>query len=132
MNITATVPEKMLQIQGVTRLVQATNDDDNLRMYLSFAQPVLNSSEQILSALTVTDAVLTPTNRSTLGNRRFGYVVSSSSSYNCWLLYFSTSATYVYLLCSLIRWLVHVLGLFDSLIVSCFSDMLLCMILLTN
>jgi hypothetical protein len=78
MNITATVPEKMLQIQGVTRLVQATNDDNNLRMYLSFAQPVLNSSEQILSALTATNAVLTPTNRSTLGNRRFGYVVSSS------------------------------------------------------
>ncbi|XP_021303081.1 uncharacterized protein LOC8065336 isoform X2 [Sorghum bicolor] len=79
MNITATVPEKMLQIQGVTRLVQATNDDNNLRMYLSFAQPVLNSSEQILSALTATDAVLTPTNRSTLGNRRFGYVVNKMS-----------------------------------------------------
>ena len=86
MNITATVPEKMLQIQGVTRLVQATNDDNNLRMYLSFAQPVLNSSEQILSALTATDAVLTPTNRSTLGNRRFGYVVSSSSSSSTYLL----------------------------------------------
>ncbi|CAD6332593.1 unnamed protein product [Miscanthus lutarioriparius] len=79
MNITATVPEKMLQIQGVTRLVKATNDDNNLRMYLSFAQPVLNSSEQILSALTATDAVLTPTNRSTLGNRRFGYVVNKMS-----------------------------------------------------
>jgi len=81
MNITATVPEKMLQIQGVTRLVQATNDEEGLRIYLTFAQPVLNSSEQILSALTATDAVLTPTNRSTLGKRRFGYVVSSSSSY---------------------------------------------------
>ncbi|OEL29984.1 hypothetical protein BAE44_0008997 [Dichanthelium oligosanthes] len=80
MNITATVPEKMLQIQGVTRLVQATNDEKDLRVYLSFAQPVLNSSEEILSALTATDAVLTPTNRSTLGNRRFGYVVSSDSS----------------------------------------------------
>lgn len=79
MNITATVPEKMVQIQGVTRLVQATNDDDGLiRIYLTFAQPVLNSSEQILSALRTTDAVrLTPTNRSTLGNRRFGYVVST-------------------------------------------------------
>jgi hypothetical protein len=80
MNITATVPEKMLEIQGVTRLVQATNDEKDLRIYLSFAQPVLNSSEEILSVLKATDAVLTPTGRSTLGNRRFGYVVSSDSS----------------------------------------------------
>ncbi|XP_066364256.1 uncharacterized protein [Miscanthus floridulus] len=79
MNITATVPEKMLQIQGVTRLVQATNDEEGLRIYLAFAQPVLNSSEQILSALTATGAVLTPTNRSTLGKRRFGYVVNKMS-----------------------------------------------------
>jgi len=80
MNITTTVPEKMLEIQGVTRLVQATNDENDLRIYLSFAQPVLNSSEEILSVLKATDAVLTPTDRSTLGNRRFGYVVSSDSS----------------------------------------------------
>lgn len=80
MNITATVPEKMLQIQGVTRLVQATNDEKDLRVYLSFAQPVLNSSQEILTALTATGAILTPTKRSTLGNRRFGYVVSSDSS----------------------------------------------------
>ncbi|WVZ99824.1 hypothetical protein U9M48_045067, partial [Paspalum notatum var. saurae] len=79
MGITATVPEKMLQIQGVTRMVQATNDA--IRVYLSFAQPVLNSSAQILSALTATGgAVLTPTNRSTLGNRRFGYLVNKISS----------------------------------------------------
>ncbi|CAN6336588.1 unnamed protein product [Urochloa humidicola] len=79
MNISATVPEKMLEIQGVTRLVQATNDDKDLRVYLSFAQPVLNSSEEILSVLKATGAVLTPTNRSTLGNRRFGYVVNKIS-----------------------------------------------------
>lgn len=82
MNITATVAEKMVQIQGVTRLVQASNEEEGLRIYLAFAQPVLNSSEQILRALTATDAVavhLTPTNRSTLGNRRFGYVVKKMS-----------------------------------------------------
>ncbi|RLM98408.1 hypothetical protein C2845_PM06G03680 [Panicum miliaceum] len=80
MNITATVPERMLEIQGVPRLVQATNDEKDLRIYLSFAQPVLNSSEEILSVLKATDAVLTPTGRSTLGNRRFGYVVSESAA----------------------------------------------------
>ncbi|CAN6354087.1 unnamed protein product [Urochloa humidicola] len=79
MKITATVPEKMLEIQGITRLVQATNDEKGLRVYLSFAQPVLNSSEEILSVLKATNAVLTPTNRGTLGNRRFGYIVNKIS-----------------------------------------------------
>ncbi|KAL6618646.1 hypothetical protein ACP70R_033785 [Stipagrostis hirtigluma subsp. patula] len=79
MNITATIPEKMLQIEGATRLVEATNDEKDLRIYLSFAEPVLNSSVEILSVLKATDAVLTPTNRSTLGNRRFGYIVNKIS-----------------------------------------------------
>lgn len=76
MNITASIPEKLLQIQGATRVVEATNDDRELRIYLSFAEPVMNSSAEVLAALTATGAVLTPTNRSTLGNRRFGFVVS--------------------------------------------------------
>jgi hypothetical protein len=80
MNITAAIPAKLLQIRGVTRLVQASNDAKDLRVYLSFAQPVLNSSAEILSVLKATGAVLTPTNRSTLGNRRFGYVVRSFPS----------------------------------------------------
>ncbi|XP_051216835.1 uncharacterized protein [Lolium perenne] len=79
MNITATIPEKLLQIEGATRLVQATNDDRELRIYMSFAEPVMNSSAEILAALSATGAVLTPTNRATLGNRRFGYVVSKIS-----------------------------------------------------
>lgn len=75
MKITGAIPEKLLQIEGSTRVVEATNDDRDLRVYLSFAEPVMNSSAEILAALTATDAVLTPTNRSTLGNRRFGYIV---------------------------------------------------------
>ncbi|TVU20097.1 hypothetical protein EJB05_36290 [Eragrostis curvula] len=78
-NITTSIPEKLLQIQGAMRLVQATNDAKDLRIYLTFAQPVLNSSAQILSVLKATDAVLTPTNRSTLGNHRFGYLVNKVS-----------------------------------------------------
>jgi hypothetical protein len=69
MNITAAIPAKLLQIRGVTRLVQASNDAKDLRVYLSFAQPVLNSSAEILSVLKATGA--------TLGNRRFGYLVRS-------------------------------------------------------
>ncbi|KQJ99956.1 hypothetical protein BRADI_3g46247v3 [Brachypodium distachyon] len=80
MKITGAIPEKLLQIEGSTRVVEATNDDRDLRVYLSFAEPVMNSSAEILAALTATDAVLTPTNRSTLGNRRFGYIVNKISS----------------------------------------------------
>ncbi|XP_062232343.1 uncharacterized protein LOC133929552 isoform X3 [Phragmites australis] len=79
MSITTSIPEKLLQIQGAARVVEATNDEKGIRIYLSFAQPVLNSSAQILTVLKATDAVLTPTNRSTLGNRRFGYVVNKIS-----------------------------------------------------
>uniref|UniRef100_A0ACD5ZK20 Uncharacterized protein n=1 Tax=Avena sativa TaxID=4498 RepID=A0ACD5ZK20_AVESA len=79
MNITATIPEKLLQIEGATRVVEATNDERELRIYLSFAEPVMNSSAEVLAALTATGAALTPTNRTTLGNRRFGYVVSRIS-----------------------------------------------------
>jgi hypothetical protein len=80
MNIGSSIPEKLLQIEGATRVVEATNDDKDLRVYLSFAEPVMNSSSQILAALTATDAILTPTNRSTLGNRRFGYLVKRTSN----------------------------------------------------
>ncbi|KAM0922077.1 hypothetical protein ACQ4PT_006412 [Festuca glaucescens] len=79
MNITATIPEKLLQIEGATRVVQATNDDRELRIYMSFAEPVMNSSAEILAALSATGAALTPTNRTTLGNRRFGFVVNKIS-----------------------------------------------------
>ncbi|EMS45293.1 hypothetical protein TRIUR3_28115 [Triticum urartu] len=80
MNITASIPQKLLQIQGAMRVVEATNDDRELRIYMSFAEPVMNTSAEILAALTATGAVLTPTNRSTLGNRRFGFVVNKISS----------------------------------------------------
>ncbi|XP_006655660.1 uncharacterized protein LOC102706200 isoform X2 [Oryza brachyantha] len=80
MSIGSSIPEKLIEIEGASRVVQATNDERELRIYLSFAQPVINSSAQILAALTATDAVLTPTNRSTLGNRRFGYLVNRTSN----------------------------------------------------
>ncbi|KAM3329419.1 hypothetical protein ACQJBY_026473 [Aegilops geniculata] len=80
MNITASIPQKLLQIQGAMRVVEATNDDRELRIYMSFAEPVMNTSAEILAALTATGAVLTPTNRSTLGNRRFGFLVNKISS----------------------------------------------------
>uniref|UniRef100_A0A0D9WKK1 Bacterial Ig-like domain-containing protein n=1 Tax=Leersia perrieri TaxID=77586 RepID=A0A0D9WKK1_9ORYZ len=80
MSIGSSIPEKMLQIEGATRVVEATNDDRELKIYLSFAEPVMNSSLEILAALSATDAVLTPTNRSTLGNRRFGYLVKRTSN----------------------------------------------------
>ncbi|XP_008791189.1 uncharacterized protein LOC103708166 [Phoenix dactylifera] len=79
-NLTTHIPKKLLQLDGKIRTVEATNNDKNLRIYLSFSEPVLNSSEEILSVLHSSRGLLSPTNRNTLGNRRFGYVVHNISS----------------------------------------------------
>ncbi|XP_073108633.1 uncharacterized protein [Elaeis guineensis] len=62
------------------RTVEATNNEKNLRIYLSFSEPVLNSSEEILGVLHLSSGLLSPTNRNTFGNHRFGYVVHNISS----------------------------------------------------
>lgn len=80
MNLTTGIPEKLLQLDGKIRTVEATNDDKNLRIYLSFSEPVLNSSEEILGVLHASSGLLSPTNRNSLGNRRFGYVVHNITS----------------------------------------------------
>jgi hypothetical protein len=77
MNITSRVPQKPLEINGMVRTVIATNDDNYLKIYLEFSEPVLNSTQEILPLLHTSSGMLAPTSRSqTLGNRRFGYIVS--------------------------------------------------------
>lgn len=77
MNITTRVPEKPFELNGVVRTVIATNDDNYLKIYVEFSEPVLNSSQEILPLLHTSSGTLVPTYRSqTLGNRRFGYLVS--------------------------------------------------------
>lgn len=70
------VPERLLEIGGATRTVQATNSFKNLKVYLYFTEPVLNTSAEILSSINMTEGMLRPINGSSLANRRFGYLVS--------------------------------------------------------
>ncbi|XP_077244190.1 uncharacterized protein LOC143884473 isoform X2 [Tasmannia lanceolata] len=79
-NLTTHIPEKLLQLNSETRTVQATNKVEDLRVYLYFSEPVLNSSAEVLSVLHSSIGFLFPTNGRTLGNRRFGYLVKDISS----------------------------------------------------
>ncbi|KAK6924828.1 Bacterial Ig-like domain 12 [Dillenia turbinata] len=76
-NLRTHVPEKLLQLDSVTRTVQATNKDKNLKVYLYFSKPVLNSSAEVLNSLNTSDGLLVPTNSDTLGNQRFGFLVEN-------------------------------------------------------
>lgn len=75
-NLRIHIPERLLQLNGETRTVQATNKYNNLKIYLYFSEPVLNSSAEILNSLNISQGSLLPDSRKNLGNRRFGFVVS--------------------------------------------------------
>ncbi|XP_064949360.1 uncharacterized protein LOC103997595 isoform X3 [Musa acuminata AAA Group] len=80
MNMTTHITQRLLQLNGEIRTAEATNTAKDLRIYLSFSEPVLNSSEEILGLLHASSGLLVPTNRNNLGNRRFGYIVHNISS----------------------------------------------------
>ncbi|KAL8159313.1 hypothetical protein V2J09_000850 [Rumex salicifolius] len=69
------VPEKLVELNGQTRSVQATNDNNKLKVYLYFSQPIMNTSDEILSSLKVSHGVLQPIQGKSLLDRRFGYVI---------------------------------------------------------
>ncbi|KAB5526509.1 hypothetical protein DKX38_020356 [Salix brachista] len=62
------IPEKLLQLNDETRTVQATNNYDNLKFYLYFSEPVLNSSAEILNSLTTSEGVVLPISGENLVN----------------------------------------------------------------
>ncbi|CAI0398578.1 unnamed protein product [Linum tenue] len=74
------VPERLLQLQGETRTVQATNNYDNLKLYLYFSEPILNSSTEVLNSLNASGGSLRPLGGESLGNRRFGFEVVNVSA----------------------------------------------------
>ncbi|KAJ4973650.1 hypothetical protein NE237_006824 [Protea cynaroides] len=80
LNLRTRIPEQLLQINGDTRTVEATNNSKNLKVYLYFSDPVLNSSAEILTSLQTSQGLLLPTNGMSLGNRRFGFLVKNISS----------------------------------------------------
>jgi hypothetical protein len=70
------IPEKLLQLNNEIRTVKATNNDDNLKFYMYFSEPILNSSAEILNSLNTSQGVLLPISGENLGNRKFGFQVS--------------------------------------------------------
>ncbi|XVF54085.1 hypothetical protein PTKIN_Ptkin05aG0152700 [Pterospermum kingtungense] len=78
-NLRAHVPEKLLRLNSEIRTVQATNDYDNLKVYLYFSAPVLNSSAEILSSLNTSQGTLLPISGEDHGNRRFGFQIANIS-----------------------------------------------------
>ncbi|XP_062025753.1 uncharacterized protein LOC133742079 isoform X1 [Rosa rugosa] len=79
-NLRIHIPETLLQLNGETRTVQATNNHNNLKMYLYFSEPVLNTSAQILNTINISQGLLLPDSTNNSGNRRFGFAVSNTSS----------------------------------------------------
>ncbi|XP_047316838.1 uncharacterized protein LOC124920397 isoform X2 [Impatiens glandulifera] len=74
-NVKTHIPEKLLQIDDQTRSVQATDNHKNLKVYLYFSKPVINSSMEVLNSLTINEGSLSPIDGDTHGNRRFGFIV---------------------------------------------------------
>lgn len=78
-NLRTHVPEKLLQLNNETRTVQATNSRKNLKVYLYFSKPILNSSSEILRTLMTSQGSLHPSDGDSLGYRRFGFWVLNIS-----------------------------------------------------
>ncbi|XP_022750466.1 uncharacterized protein LOC111299514 [Durio zibethinus] len=76
----SSVPSYKLTINGVPRTVFATNIREQLELYLDFSIPVINSTEQILTALDVNSGSLIPVHERTLGNRRFLFSLKNIAS----------------------------------------------------
>ncbi|PIA61846.1 hypothetical protein AQUCO_00200088v1 [Aquilegia coerulea] len=86
------IPEKLLQLNKETRTVDVTNNHKNLKVYLYFSGPVLNSSEEILSSLRTSEGFLLPSIGKTNGNRRFGFLVENISSVAVVTITFNSSS----------------------------------------
>ncbi|XAR72612.1 hypothetical protein NMG60_11019317 [Bertholletia excelsa] len=79
-NIRSHVPEKLVQLNSEARIVQATNNCSNLKVYLYFSEPILNSSTEILNSLHASQGLLLPISGNSLQNRRFGFMVADISN----------------------------------------------------
>ncbi|KAL9249870.1 Diphthine methyltransferase-like protein [Drosera capensis] len=73
------VQERLIQLNGETRTVQATNAYRFLKVYLYFTEPIWNTSEAIQDSLNINQGSLSPIAGETLGNRRFGYMIENLS-----------------------------------------------------
>lgn len=79
------IPEQLLPLDNNVRLVQGTNKQKNLKLYLYFTQPIVNTSAEVLKSIRVSQGSLisATSNNDTLGNRRFGSVCRYSKCCYC-------------------------------------------------
>nr|XP_016495097.1 PREDICTED: uncharacterized protein LOC107814239 [Nicotiana tabacum] len=78
-DIRTQIPERLLQIDRETRTVLATNRTENMKVYLYFTEPIVNSSTEILNSLNISQGLVTPISGNSLGERRFGFQVKGIS-----------------------------------------------------
>ncbi|KAG2714883.1 hypothetical protein I3760_03G048900 [Carya illinoinensis] len=69
-----------LVINGVPRTVLATNKMEDIKIFLDFSIPIINSTEQILRALHANSGTLIPVHDKVQGNRRFVFEIKNISS----------------------------------------------------
>ncbi|KAL8230607.1 hypothetical protein R6Q57_000385 [Mikania cordata] len=74
-NLRTQIPERLLQLDNNVRSVQVTNKYKNLKLYLYFTEPIVNTSTEVLKSLNVSQGslVLVTSNNDSLGNQRFGF-----------------------------------------------------------
>lgn len=74
------VPSYEVVINGVPRTVIATNETEDLKVFLDFSIPMMNATEQIQSALRVNAGNFIPSHGGNHGNRSFAFEVSLEAS----------------------------------------------------
>ncbi|KAJ8750322.1 hypothetical protein K2173_014237 [Erythroxylum novogranatense] len=74
------VPSYVLDINGVTRTVLATNKMEDLKIFLDFSIPIKNSTEEVLKALHVNSDKILPAFAGNHGNRKFQFELKNVSS----------------------------------------------------
>lgn len=73
------VPSYEVVINGVPRTVIATNETEDLKVFLDFSIPMMNATEQILSALRVNAGNFIPSHGGNHGNRSFAFELKNIS-----------------------------------------------------
>lgn len=79
-NLWTAIPELELDVNHTPRTSQATNQISDLRIYLDFNDPIVNSTEEILSVLQPNIGFLRSIRRRSHGKRRFGFQLTNLSS----------------------------------------------------
>ncbi|CAN0924685.1 hypothetical protein LINGRAHAP2_LOCUS34330 [Linum grandiflorum] len=73
------VSSNVLVINGMTRTVLATNKTEDLKLFLDFSIPIKNSTEEVLSALDVKSASISPALGGHQGSRKFAFQLTNVS-----------------------------------------------------